>query len=48
MYINLTKKTNGDIREKLIVYNFNYCGLYMQVDTTFIKNKQYTHLQVSV
>jgi hypothetical protein len=39
MYINLTKKTNKDIGEKLVVFSLNYCGLYLQVERTFIKNK---------
>ena len=50
MYINLTKKKRegGDIREKLVVYNLNYCGLYLQVERTFIKNKEFLYLQVWV
>ena len=41
-------KTNGDIREKLIVCNLDYYGLHMPVERTFIKNRHYTHSQVSV
>jgi hypothetical protein len=41
-YIHISKKIT-----ECIQFNWNYCGLRMQVDTTFIKSGECMHSQVN-